>query len=337
MALLLAGSYFGVNQCNFDVVHCPNMTPRKAWFTLRPFGSTLAQATHGRLVVPFPKNQQASCCTCTAIETISCGAPQNFYVCQDADPVLEGAAHMPSSVDHGQYKPPCSTLVINPQSEATPGSPEPSAPVNPALSAALAKKSQSAHAGVVTQQNDNSTTLSPRASLDLSLHPDGGDVCIVKITADPGRDQYSKHCVDDSVIDDPTAVAFLERAFQPNMAHPVFHVHMPSRRTSQHGHDALLEPDLGTNQITAAHGVNGEDGLLQPLLSDTLGGQALALDEKTGERELDIWQRWRTLLGNPEAVPFFAMSLLMGFGTGTLSVYLFLYLDELGKWNVLMP
>lgn len=43
-----------------------------------------------------------------------------------------------------------------------------------------------------------------------------------------------------------------------------------------------------------------------------------------------LWHDVRVLLSNPEAVPFFAMSLLMGFGVGVLSTYLFLYLDELG-------
>lgn len=43
-----------------------------------------------------------------------------------------------------------------------------------------------------------------------------------------------------------------------------------------------------------------------------------------------LWHNTRILLSNPEAVPFFAMSLLMGFGVGVLSTYLFLYLDELG-------
>ena len=36
-------------------------------------------------------------------------------------------------------------------------------------------------------------------------------------------------------------------------------------------------------------------------------------------------------MANPEALPFFAMSLLMGFAVGLLSTYLFLYLDELSK------
>ena len=36
-------------------------------------------------------------------------------------------------------------------------------------------------------------------------------------------------------------------------------------------------------------------------------------------------------MANPEALPFFAMSLLMGFAVGLLSTYLFLYLDELSE------
>ena len=44
-----------------------------------------------------------------------------------------------------------------------------------------------------------------------------------------------------------------------------------------------------------------------------------------------LWHDTKVLLSNPEAVPFFAMSLLMGFGVGVLSTYLFLYVDELGK------
>lgn len=50
-----------------------------------------------------------------------------------------------------------------------------------------------------------------------------------------------------------------------------------------------------------------------------------------GSQMQRLWHNTRILLSNPEAVPFFAMSLLMGFGVGVLSTYLFLYLDELGE------
>ena len=47
---------------------------------------------------------------------------------------------------------------------------------------------------------------------------------------------------------------------------------------------------------------------------------------------LPFWQGVRQLMANPEALPFFAMSLLMGFAVGLLSTYLFLYLDELSEY-----
>ncbi|KAK9820614.1 hypothetical protein WJX72_012297 [[Myrmecia] bisecta] len=53
-------------------------------------------------------------------------------------------------------------------------------------------------------------------------------------------------------------------------------------------------------------------------------------------QKLGFWEGMRMLLANPEALPFFAMSLLMGFGTGNLGNYLFLYLDELGGTELLM-
>eukprot|EP00891_Asterochloris_glomerata_P009207 jgi/Astpho2/9207/fgenesh1_pg.00137_%23_29_t len=51
---------------------------------------------------------------------------------------------------------------------------------------------------------------------------------------------------------------------------------------------------------------------------------------------LPFWQGMRQLMANPEALPFFAMSLLMGFAVGLLSTYLFLYLDELKGSELLM-
>ena len=53
-------------------------------------------------------------------------------------------------------------------------------------------------------------------------------------------------------------------------------------------------------------------------------------DKADGQKH-SLWRNARVLLSNPEAVPFFAMSLLMGFGVGVLYTYLFLYLDELGE------
>ena len=180
--------------------------------------------------------------------------------------------------------------------------------------------------------------LSPRASLDLSLHPDNDCECIVRISADPDRAHYPDDLSQDSVIEDPTTVAFLEHAFQPNTTHPVFHVHMPSRHHSHAVSEADSEDHQGrpfaasSRQAATAEGhehAASENDQLQPLLHDA------QRQEKNGHEsaaaDMSVWQKWRKLLGNPQAVPFFAMSLLMGFGTGILSVYLFLYLDELGE------
>lgn len=187
-------------------------------------------------------------------------------------------------------------------------------------------------AGVSSQPHTSlphiSGVLSPRASLDLSLHPNEEEVCIVRIRADPGRGHYPE----DSLIQDPTAVAVLEHAFQPNTTHPVFHVHMPSRPHSHVPSEANPE-DQYCHPATAfsQQAVPGHDQPVleseqrQPLLHDAQLGQ------ESGAKVVPLWQRWRKLLANPQAVPFFAMSLLMGFGTGILSVYLFLYLDELGE------
>lgn len=182
-----------------------------------------------------------------------------------------------------------------------------------------------------TSLHHSSGMLSPRASLDLSLHPDDDGVCIVRINAEPGHAHYPE----DSLIEDPTAVAVLEHAFQLNTTHPVFHVHMPGRPSRHHSHaasEADSEDPCGHPATPSSyHQVHGRNHLVseseqrQPLLHDAQH------DQQRSVEDVKVWQRWKTLLGNPEAVPFFAMSLLMGFGTGILSVYLFLYLDELGE------
>ncbi|KAL3145053.1 hypothetical protein ABBQ32_003542 [Trebouxia sp. C0010 RCD-2024] len=187
-----------------------------------------------------------------------------------------------------------------------------------------------------TSLHHSSGVLSPRASLDVSLHPDNDGVCVVRISAEPGDAHYPE----DSLIEDPTAVAVLEHAFQPNTTHPVFHVHMPgrpSRHYSRAASEADSEDPCGHPATPSSyHQVHGcthlvpESEQQQPLLHDAQHEQQSVVEDKKA------WQRWKKLLGNPEAVPFFAMSLLMGFGTGILSVYLFLYLDELGGSEMLM-
>lgn len=63
-----------------------------------------------------------------------------------------------------------------------------------------------------------------------------------------------------------------------------------------------------------------------------LDAAALAEHGHTAHSQMQtLWQNTKVLLSNPDAVPFFAMSLLMGFGVGVLYTYLFLYLDELGE------
>ena len=188
--------------------------------------------------------------------------------------------------------------------------------------------------------------LSPRASLDLSLHPDNHGECIVRISADPERAHYPEDFTQDTLIEDPTTVAVLEHAFQPNTTHPVFHVHMPSRHHSHAPSEADSEDHQGHSfaaslrQAAAAEGHEhaASDGdHLQPLLH---GAHHQQHGHESGTEDVGVWQRWRKLLGNPQAVPFFAMSLLMGFGTGILSVFLFLYLDELGElvcYCIIMP
>ena len=246
---------------------------------------------------------------------------------QEARHVMTDAAAAPASEVEGQYQPPLSgdCDAVLPVSSFTGQSPVLAAEASEsAVSAIFSRTPHTAQPHALAHHNmQESSTLSPRASLDLSLHPDNDQMCLVRITADPEREHHHSS-TQDRLIEDPTAVAVLEHAFQPNTTHPVFHVHMPSRRSSLQGHETAsdsgsdahhtLQP--GSSQVHAHH------ALSQPLLHMEQEEQAMGL-----------WPRWRRLLANPEAVPFFAMSLLMGFGTGILSVYLFLYLDELGELN----
>ncbi len=245
--------------------------------------------------------------------------------------MMADAAEGPHAAGQEQHRLPhnADTDAAMPQSVVGGQSPmHPAEAFNSAVSATTSAASLIAQANAVALDG----ILSPRASLDLGLHPDNDEVCVVRITADPGRAHYRETNTEDSVIEDPTAVAVLEHAFQSNTTHPVFHVHMPSRRSSQHGHEAASEADSEADYIhqSVAYGVHQDHQLSQPLLSGTDARQSHGHELKAVE-QLSLWQRWKTLLGNPEAVPFFAMSLLMGFGTGILSVYLSLYLDELGK------
>ena len=122
--------------------------------------------------------------------------------------------------------------------------------------ASLTAKSHAPHAQPPPQR------LSPRASLDLSLHPENGTSCIVRILSEPLDAMYEE---EDTVIEDPTLVAVLEHAmWQPN-AHPVLHVPLPiSRRTSQHG-DIDSEADESLLSPARSEGVHQ---LSQPLLQD---------------------------------------------------------------------
>ena len=198
------------------------------------------------------------------------------------------------------------------------------------LSNALSAASRPAAYLAQNGQLDN--VLSPRASLDLTVHPESSEVCVVRITADPERAHYPASYPKDSLIEDPTAAAFLEHAFQPSMQQPVFHVHMPSRRGSLHGQEEASDHGSESGdlhqQFASSQLPNGDSQLTEPLLSSD---GHLHSGHAHGAADTSLWQRWKILLSNPQAVPFFAMSLLMGFGTGVLSTYLFLYLDELGE------
>lgn len=255
----------------------------------------------------------------------------HFQQNQEAHHVMTDAAAAPASEVEGQYQPllsgDCDALL--PVSSLTGHSPVLATEASKsAVSAILSRTPHTAQPHALEHHSmQESSTLSPRASLDLSLHPDNDQMCVVRITADPEREHHPHSSTQDRLIEDPTTVAVLEHAFQPNTTHPVFHVHMPSRRTSLHGHE------------TASDSGSETDHTLQPGSSRVHRHHALSLPLlQTEQQELAVglWPRWRRLLANPEAVPFFAMSLLMGFGTGILSVYLFLYLDELGGSEMLM-
>lgn len=116
------------------------------------------------------------------------------------------------------------------------------------------------------QLSPRALRLSPRASLDLSLHPEHDGACIVRIVSDPPDAMY--HEPDqDTVIEDPTLVAVLEHAVWHPNAHPVFHVPMPvSRRASQYG-DTESEADDSCLSPARSARVDGHH-LSQPLLSN---------------------------------------------------------------------
>lgn len=46
--------------------------------------------------------------------------------------------------------------------------------------------------------------------------------------------------------------------------------------------------------------------------------------------ELSLLQKAAIVLSNPEALSFFCIAVLMGYGMGTIDSFLFLFLDELG-------
>ena len=247
---------------------------------------------------------------------------------QEAHHVMTDAAVAHASEAEGQYQPLLSgdCEAVLPVSSVTGHSPVLAAEASKsAVSAILSRTPHTAQPHAQAHHNmQEGSTLSPRASLDLSLHPDNDQMCVVRITADPEREHHPHSSTHDRLIEDPTAVAVLEHAFQPNTTHPVFHVHMPSRRSSLQGHE------------TASDSGSDADHSLQPGSSRVHAHHALSqplLQTQQEEQAVGLWPKWRKLLANPEAVPFFAMSLLMGFGTGILSVYLFLYLDELGELN----
>ena len=247
---------------------------------------------------------------------------------QEAHHVMTDAAAAQASEAEGQYQPLLSgdCEAVLPVSSVTGHSPVLAAEASKsAVSAILSRTPHTAQPHALAHHNmQEGSTLSPRASLDLSLHPDNDQMCVVRITADPEREHHPHSSTHDRLIEDPTAVAVLEHAFQPNTTHPVFHVHMPSRRSSLQGHE------------TASDSGSDADHSLQPGSSRVHAHHALSqplLQTQQEEQAVGLWPKWRKLLANPEAVPFFAMSLLMGFGTGILSVYLFLYLDELGELN----
>ena len=242
---------------------------------------------------------------------------------------MTDAAAAQASEAEGQYQPLLSGEcdAVLPVSCAIGHAPELAAEASKsAVSAILSRTPHAAQPLALAHHSmQESSMLSPRASLDLSLHPDSDQMCVVRITADPEREHNPHSSTHDRLIEDPTAVAVLEHAFQPNTTHPVFHVHMPSRRSSLQGHEAASDSGSDANDCLqpGSSRVHDHHALSQPLLQ-----------REQEEQTVGLWPRWRKLLANPEAVPFFAMSLLMGFGTGVLSVYLFLYLDELGELNL---
>lgn len=104
--------------------------------------------------------------------------------------------------------------------------------------------------------------LSPRASLDLSLHPEDGTSCIVRIISDPPDAVYEDT---DTVIEDPTLVAVLEHAVWRPDAHPVLHVPLPVSRRASHYGDTDSEAD--ESMLSPARSTAGEHQLSQPLLN----------------------------------------------------------------------
>ncbi|KAK9815868.1 hypothetical protein WJX72_010994 [[Myrmecia] bisecta] len=102
-------------------------------------------------------------------------------------------------------------------------------------------------------------------------------------------------------------------------------------------------------QAGSAAGVAGRKDYIPPLAaldeadpegsnaSEELIGVALDPQPGTGAGErIGAWRGVGLVLSNPEALVFFVMSMLMGFGMGNIDGYLFLFLKDLGGSEALM-
>ncbi|KAK9828635.1 hypothetical protein WJX72_001232 [[Myrmecia] bisecta] len=73
-----------------------------------------------------------------------------------------------------------------------------------------------------------------------------------------------------------------------------------------------------------------------PALGLELAERSQAREQGTTHAKLGFWDAVKVLIADPEVVAFFITSLVMGFASGTIGGYLFLFLDELGATETLM-
>lgn len=101
---------------------------------------------------------------------------------------------------------------------------------------------------------------------------------------------------------------------------------------------SLTEVIGSSNTVEDFHSMSGNDGNAGFYPPDVrLSAQPLPTEEcHPGSQLPGLWPKLCLLVSNIDALVFFSMALIMGVGYGTITGYLFLYLDHLGAGEALM-